>query len=56
MYERGSEQEAMMDAVEMAVLSAVSHPHVIQVFSCLTEMVEVGGAPGEAAAGARGIC
>jgi hypothetical protein len=48
MYQRGTEQEAMMDAVEMAVLSAVSHPHIIQVFTCLTEMVEASGMPREA--------
>jgi hypothetical protein len=46
MYERGTEQEAMMDAVEMAVLSTVSHPNIIQVYTCLTDMVEVGGSPG----------
>ncbi|GBF94659.1 hypothetical protein Rsub_07395 [Raphidocelis subcapitata] len=46
MYRRGCEAEAVMDAVEMAVLSAVSHPHVVQVYACLTEMVEAGGLAG----------
>ncbi|GBF94658.1 hypothetical protein Rsub_07394 [Raphidocelis subcapitata] len=43
MHLRGCEAEAVMDAVEMAVMSAVSHPHVVQVYACLTEMVEAGG-------------
>jgi hypothetical protein len=34
----------MKDAVEMAVLSSVTHPSIVQVFSCLTDMVEVEGA------------
>jgi hypothetical protein len=31
----------MMDAVEMAVLSSVQHPNIVQVYSCLTDMIEV---------------
>jgi hypothetical protein len=34
----------MNDALEMAVLSSVTHPSIVQVFSCLTDMVEVEGA------------
>jgi hypothetical protein len=45
MYQRSTEQEAMKDAVEMAVLSAVQHPNLVQVFACLTDMVEEPGAP-----------
>jgi hypothetical protein len=37
--ERGS----MQDAVEMAVLSMVHHPNIVQLYSCLTDMVEVQG-------------
>ena len=36
----GGGGEAVGDAVEMAVLSSVSHPHVVQVFCCLTDVVE----------------
>jgi hypothetical protein len=47
MYRRSTEHEAMKDAVEMAVLSAATHPNIVQVFRCLTDMVEVTGVPGE---------
>jgi hypothetical protein len=33
----------MKDAVEMAVLSSVQHPNIVSVYSCLTDMVEIGG-------------
>jgi hypothetical protein len=52
MYERSTEQDAMQDAVEMAVLSTVGHPNIVQVFSCLTDMVEAGGMPSECFFGA----
>jgi hypothetical protein len=37
------ERGAMQDAVEMAVLSMVHHPNIVQLYSCLTDMVEVQG-------------
>ncbi|KAI8466889.1 MAG: hypothetical protein J3K34DRAFT_460676 [Monoraphidium minutum] len=40
-YARQSEREALKDAVEMAVLSTVNHPNIVQVYSCLTDMVEM---------------
>lgn len=40
MYARQHERQAMKDALEMAVLTTVSHPHIIQVFNCFTDMVE----------------
>lgn len=40
-YARSNEKEALKDAVEMAVLSTVHHPNIVQVFACLTDMVEV---------------
>ncbi|KAI8473776.1 MAG: kinase-like domain-containing protein [Monoraphidium minutum] len=49
MYKRATEQDAMMDAVEMAVLSAACHPHVVRSYACLTDMVaEAGDAPASA--------
>jgi serine/threonine protein kinase len=33
----------MKDAVEMAVLSSIQHPNIVQVFTCLTDCVDVGG-------------
>lgn len=45
MYHRRTEQEALMDAIEMAVLSTVSHPHVVRAYACFTDMVEVTDAP-----------
>jgi len=35
------DHESMKDAVEMAALSSVQHPNVVQLYSCLTDMVEV---------------
>jgi hypothetical protein len=29
----------------MAVLSSVTHPNIVSVYSCMTDMVEVEGAP-----------
>jgi hypothetical protein len=47
MYARQHERQAMKDALEMAVLTTVSHPNIIQVYSCFTDMVEdAGGDPG----------
>eukprot|EP00201_Polytomella_parva_P010422 CAMPEP_0175058822 /NCGR_PEP_ID=MMETSP0052_2-20121109/12069_1 /TAXON_ID=51329 ORGANISM="Polytomella parva, Strain SAG 63-3" /NCGR_SAMPLE_ID=MMETSP0052_2 /ASSEMBLY_ACC=CAM_ASM_000194 /LENGTH=934 /DNA_ID=CAMNT_0016324261 /DNA_START=67 /DNA_END=2867 /DNA_ORIENTATION=- len=46
MYARQHERQAMKDALEMAVLTTVSHPHIIQVFSCFTDMVEDAGGSG----------
>ncbi|KIZ06401.1 putative serine/threonine-protein kinase pats1 [Monoraphidium neglectum] len=43
MHTRKNEREAMKDAVEMAVLSSVQHPNIVSVYSCLTDMVEIGG-------------
>jgi hypothetical protein len=40
---RATEQDAMKDAVEMAVLSSIQHPNIVQVFTCLTDCVDVGG-------------
>mmetsp|Transcript_16992 Transcript_16992/g.50930 ORF Transcript_16992/g.50930 Transcript_16992/m.50930 type:complete len:923 (-) Transcript_16992:424-3192(-) len=40
MYARQHERQAMKDALEMALLTTVSHPFIIQVYSCLTDMVE----------------
>jgi hypothetical protein len=39
MHARSSNSEAVSDAMEMAVLSSVQHPNIVQVFSCLTDMV-----------------
>lgn len=33
----------MKDALEMAVLTSVSHPNIIQVYNCFTNMVEDAG-------------
>jgi len=41
MQTRKDEHEALKDAVEMAVLSMVHHPHIVHLYSCLTDMVEV---------------
>lgn len=41
MHARSTESEAVSDAMEMAVLSSVVHPNIVQVFSCLTDMVEL---------------
>ncbi|GFR46005.1 hypothetical protein Agub_g7483, partial [Astrephomene gubernaculifera] len=46
MYARQHERQAMKDALEMAVLTTVSHPHIIQVFNCFTDMVEDAGGGG----------
>jgi len=40
MYARQHERQAMKDALEMAVLTTVSHPNIIQVYNCFTDMVE----------------
>jgi hypothetical protein len=37
------ERQTMKDALEMAVLTSVSHPNIIRVYACLTNMVEHGG-------------
>lgn len=60
MYLRSDDREAMRDAVEMAVLSSVQHPNIVQVYSCLTNMAEVSicgvgaGASGVSGGGAGG--
>jgi hypothetical protein len=46
MYARQFERQAMKDALEMAVLTTVSHPNIIQVYNCFTDMVEDAGAQG----------
>jgi hypothetical protein len=46
MYARQHERQAMKDALEMAVLTTVSHPNIIQVYNCFTDMVEDAGEPG----------
>jgi hypothetical protein len=43
MYARQHERQAMKDALEMAVLTTLSHPHIVQMYSCLTNMVEDAG-------------
>lgn len=43
MYARQHERQAMKDALEMAVLTSVSHPNIIQVYNCFTNMVEDAG-------------
>jgi hypothetical protein len=40
MNTRHSDSEAVSDAMEMAVLSSVQHPNIVQVYSCLTDMIE----------------
>lgn len=40
MYARQQERQAMKDALEMAVLTTVSHPNIIQVYNCFADMVE----------------
>mmetsp|Transcript_11081 Transcript_11081/g.19260 ORF Transcript_11081/g.19260 Transcript_11081/m.19260 type:complete len:904 (+) Transcript_11081:107-2818(+) len=40
MYARQHERQAMKDALEMAVLTTVSHPNITQVYNCFTDMVE----------------
>ena len=56
LYARSCEREAMKDAVEMAVLSTVRHPNVVQVYSCMTEMVELadGGSLNSSSGGGGG--
>jgi len=39
MNARNSNSEAVSDAMEMAVLSSVQHPNIVQVYCCLTDMV-----------------
>jgi hypothetical protein len=46
MYARQHERQAMKDALEMAVLTTVSHPNIIQVYNCFTDMVEDAGEVG----------
>ncbi|KAI8469489.1 MAG: kinase-like domain-containing protein [Monoraphidium minutum] len=41
MNARSSNSEAVSDAMEMAVLSSVQHPNIVQVYACLTDMVAV---------------
>lgn len=43
MYARQHERQAMKDALEMAVLTSVSHPNIIQVYNCFTNMLEEAG-------------
>ncbi|KIY94397.1 Mitogen-activated protein kinase kinase kinase 9 [Monoraphidium neglectum] len=40
MQTRNDGAQALQDAVEMAVLSSVQHPNIVQVFACLTDMVK----------------
>lgn len=54
MYTRATEQDAMKDAVEMAVLSAVAHPNIVQLYACLADMVEGTGLPSERPRGGAG--
>jgi hypothetical protein len=49
------ERQTMKDALEMAVLNTVSHPNIIRVYACLTDMVEHGG-KGWAGAGSKVYC
>jgi hypothetical protein len=50
MNARSTDSEAVSDAMEMAVLSTVNHPNIVQVYCCLTDMVEVRGPGGADAA------
>jgi len=52
MYARQHERQAMKDALEMAVLTTVSHPNIVQVYACLTDMVEDAAAAAPPAAAA----
>jgi hypothetical protein len=47
MAARPSGDEAVADAMEMAVLSTVHHPHIVQLYACLPGMVlaDDGGRP-----------
>lgn len=40
MYARQHERQIMKDALEMAVLTTISHPNIIQVYECFTDVVE----------------
>ncbi|KAI8475115.1 MAG: kinase-like domain-containing protein [Monoraphidium minutum] len=42
----GDERRAMQDATEMAVLSMVHHPNIVQLYAALTDMVQAGGPEG----------
>jgi hypothetical protein len=39
MAARSSDGEAVSDAMEMAVLSTVQHPNIVQLYACLLGMV-----------------
>jgi hypothetical protein len=54
MYARQHERQAMKDALEMAVLTTVSHPNIIQVYNCFTDMVEDAGERNRARLTCRG--
>ncbi|KIY97013.1 hypothetical protein MNEG_10947, partial [Monoraphidium neglectum] len=41
MHTHNNEQEAVAHAFEMAVLSSVQHPNIVQAYSCLTDMIDV---------------
>lgn len=51
MYARQHERQTMKDALEMAVLTTVAHPHIIQVYACFTDMVEDAGLGGSMGSG-----
>ncbi|KAG1660577.1 hypothetical protein FOA52_005113 [Chlamydomonas sp. UWO 241] len=46
MHARSHVRQAMKDALEMALLTTVSHPFIVQVYSCFTDMVEDAGGAG----------
>ncbi|KIZ04317.1 putative serine/threonine-protein kinase roco8 [Monoraphidium neglectum] len=48
---RSCDFEAVPDVMEMAVLSSVQHPNIVQVYCCLTNMVAADAGP----AGATGV-
>jgi hypothetical protein len=39
MYSRKHERQIMKDALEMAVLTSVSHPNIVQVYTCILDVV-----------------
>jgi hypothetical protein len=55
MYARQHERQAMKDALEMAVLTTVSHPNIIQVYNCFTDMVEDAGGCGPQGGVSQGL-
>jgi hypothetical protein len=49
------QNQALSDAMEMAILSSVTHPNIVQVYACLTDMVECTGGWGAGAISQGGV-